>query len=198
MPARTLPHPLIAAIATTLTALSGLVPQMASQVRSVGSSPDRPPALLLPLGASPPDRRMTPGHRYVWPLRPQPTVARPFEPPPQPWAAGHRGVDLHGSPGQEVGSAGAGTVVYSGVIAGRGVVAVQHANGWRTTYQPLEQRAAVGLQVTPGQVVGRLTANGSHCAPGTCLHWGLLVAADTYRDPLSLLRVRHPILLPWG
>ncbi len=30
----------------------------------------------------------------VWPLDPEPDVTRGFEPPPGPWAAGHRGVDL--------------------------------------------------------------------------------------------------------
>ena len=49
----------------------------------------------------------------VWPLDPRPDVVRPFEPPPHPYAAGHRGVDLAGSPGQAVHASLAGTVGYS-------------------------------------------------------------------------------------
>ena len=140
-----------------------------------------------------------PGHDYVWPLDPAPALVRPFEPPPQPWSAGHRGADLLGSPGQAVRSAGPGTVVFSGVIAGRGTVSVEHANGWRTTYEPLISRVPVGSVVAAGTTIGALEATGaSHCAPRTCLHWGLLTAPKTYRDPLVLLGTRRPVLLPMG
>ena len=58
---------------------------------------------------------------FIWPV-PAPSVVRPFDPPPQPWLAGHRGVDLAGTPGSPVHSPGAGRVVFAGVVAGRGVV----------------------------------------------------------------------------
>ncbi|KNX37573.1 M23 family metallopeptidase [Luteipulveratus halotolerans] len=146
------------------------------------------------LGA--PDRP-APAHGYVWPLEPTPAVVRPFEPPPQPWSAGHRGADLLGTPGQSVRSAGAGTVVFSGVIAGRGTVSVEHANGWRTTYEPLSSRVQVGSTVAAGTTIGTLEASdASHCAPRTCLHWGLLTGPRAYRDPLLLLGARRPVLLP--
>ena len=45
----------------------------------------------------------------VWPLAPVPAVLAAFDPPATPWAAGHRGVDLAGSPGQPVLAARAGT-----------------------------------------------------------------------------------------
>ncbi len=62
----------------------------------------------------------------VWPLQPEPEVARGFDPPDVVWGAGHRGVDLVGSPGQAVHSALPGTVTFAGMLAGRGVVVVDH------------------------------------------------------------------------
>ncbi|AKU16407.1 murein hydrolase activator EnvC family protein [Luteipulveratus mongoliensis] len=162
----------------------------ATAVLSVGSSSIA--------GSSAAPGRPAPAHGYVWPLDPQPEVVRAFEPPPLPWSPGHRGVDLRGHPGQVVRSAGAGRVVYSGVIAGRGVVSVEHSGGWRTTYEPLDSRVNVGTTLAAGSTIGHLATSGSHCAPGACLHWGLLTAPDTYRDPLQLLGARRPVLLPLG
>ncbi|NNG39748.1 M23 family metallopeptidase [Flexivirga sp. ID2601S] len=144
------------------------------------------------------DRGTAPVGGFTWPLWPQPAVARPFDAPPAPWAAGHRGVDLLGAPGRPVLAAGAGRVSFSGVIAGRGVVTVQHANGRRTTYEPLDARDAVGTVVRAGDQIGTLASTGSHCAPRSCLHWGLLVGPEDYRDPLTLLGFRRPRLLPLG
>ncbi len=46
----------------------------------------------------------------MWPLDPQPEVVHPIALPTSPYAPGHRGVDLAGSPGQAVRAALAGTV----------------------------------------------------------------------------------------
>lgn len=159
-------------------------------------SADPPPLLRASIQPSAAPRAgPTPRAQAVWPLSPDPPIRRPFEAPPQPWAAGHRGVDLLATSGQTVRAASAGRVTFSGVVAGRGVVSVEHANGWRTTYQPLTDRVPVGTVVSPGTTIGRLSATGSHCAPDACLHWGLLVAPDQYRDPLTLLGVRRQIVL---
>lgn len=134
---------------------------------------------------------------YGWPLDPQPAVAHPFEAPPGPWAAGHRGVDLRGKAGQRVLAAGAGTVAFSGVIAGRGVIAIQHADGRRTTYEPVNDRDPTGTVESRGDPIGSL-ATGGHCGSTPCLHWGLLVGKDAYRDPLTLVQNRWVRLLPLG
>lgn len=140
--------------------------------------------------------RPAPTSGFDWPLSPTPAVARAFEAPPQPWAAGHRGVDLRATAGAQVRSAGEGTVTWSGVIAGRGMVTVTHPDGRRTTYQPLDARAEIGTSLSRGDLIGVLTAAGSHCAPAACLHWGLLVGPEDYRDPLTLLRPPRVVLLP--
>ncbi|UIJ34459.1 M23 family metallopeptidase [Allobranchiibius sp. GilTou73] len=133
---------------------------------------------------------------YVWPLDPRPSLVRGYDAPPQPWAAGHRGVDLLGRPGQPVLAAGDGVVLFRGAVAERGVLTVAHPNGWHTTYEPVTGGLAVGTQVRAGQQIATLTAVQSHRAPRACLHWGLLVAPDVYRDPLTLLRALVPILVP--
>jgi murein DD-endopeptidase MepM/ murein hydrolase activator NlpD len=122
-------------------------------------------------------------------------VLRRFDPPPDPYGPGHRGVDLGGSPGDPVVSAGAGTVTFAAVLAGRGVVTVTHAGGLRTTYEPLAVSVHRGATVTRGAVLGRLTGGHPGCPWPACLHWGLL-RDKTYLDPLTLIR-RGPVrLLP--
>lgn len=130
----------------------------------------------------------------TWPLRPEPVVVRPFDPPATPWGAGHRGVDLLATPGQVVRSALPGTVAYAGVLAGRGVVVVSHGST-RTTYEPVAATAEVGTVVVAGDRLGTVQAVPSHCAPRTCLHWGW-VAGETYLDPLRLVGQGPVRLLP--
>ncbi len=120
-------------------------------------------------------------------------VVRSFDPPDQPWLAGHRGVDLLGTVGADVVAAMAGRVVFAGTLAGRGVVVVSHG-ALRTTYLPVNPSVAVGVQVGTGQVIGRL-AGGHRCPGGTCLHWGLK-RGEAYLDPLSLLDAGPVRLLP--
>jgi murein DD-endopeptidase MepM/ murein hydrolase activator NlpD len=149
-------------------------------------------AFFTPTDPSPATARTQPG--AVWPLSPRPEVVRGFEPPPKPWLPGHRGLDLRGSPGQQVRSATSGTVTYAGPLAGRGVIVI--TNGpLRTTYEPVIPTVRVGTLVTPGTPLGHLSVAASHCAPATCLHWGLLQATN-YLNPLSLLPHRPIRLLP--
>ena len=142
----------------------------------------------------------TPG-RFTWPLSPRPSVARRFDRPQHQWSHGHRGVDLLAAVAQPVLSAGAGVVVFSGVIAGRGVVTVRHPGGLRTTYDPVDARLKSSAVVHPGERLGVVSAAPGHCAPRTCLHWGAVADGTDdkgYRDPLSLLSFGRPILLPLG
>jgi murein DD-endopeptidase MepM/ murein hydrolase activator NlpD len=148
-------------------------------------------ALSLALPAADPDPV------GVWPLRPEPEVVAYFDPPAGPYGAGHRGVDLAGSPGQAVHAALAGTVTYAGMLAGRGVVVVDHG-ATRTTYEPVAATVRVGDRAPAGSVIGTLEIAGSHCFPQACLHWGWL-AGETYLDPLRLVDAGPVRLLPlWG
>lgn len=124
--------------------------------------------------------------RGVWPLTPVPRVAARFAPPSVRWASGHRGVDLAGSAGQRVSTALDGTVTHSSPIAGRGVVVVTHADGTRTTYEPVLASVDVGDPVVAGDQIGWLTTAASHCLPAACLHWGWR-RGEEYLDPLLLV-----------
>jgi murein DD-endopeptidase MepM/ murein hydrolase activator NlpD len=130
------------------------------------------------------------------PLTGAPEVTRPFAPPPSPYAAGHRGVDLAAAPGAPVLAAGAGTVVFAGRVAGRPVVSVDHPGGLRTTYEPVAPTVAAGQVVTAGTALGALEAGHAGCPAGACLHWGLR-RGQVHLDPLSLLRPPRVRLLPW-
>ncbi|MFJ9545356.1 M23 family metallopeptidase [Streptomyces erythrochromogenes] len=129
-------------------------------------------------------------------VRPLPaplSVVRWWEPPPTPYAAGHRGVDLAAPVGAEVRAVAAGRVHHAGQVAGRGVLSLALPNGLRTTYEPVRPLVAEGEEVAAGQVVAVLT-EGSHC-PEPCLHWGLL-SGEAYLNPLTLLARPTPRLLP--
>lgn len=134
------------------------------------------------------------GSDAVWPLSPKPAVLAPFDPPTTAYGAGHRGVDLAGAPGQQVRSAAPGRVTYAGTLAGRGVVVVGHG-ATRTTYEPVHAVVHVGDRVDAGSPLGALQRVAGHCAPATCLHWGL-IEGETYLDPLTLVGQRRVRLLP--
>jgi murein DD-endopeptidase MepM/ murein hydrolase activator NlpD len=110
---------------------------------------------------------------WVWPV-PSQRVVHGFDLPAQPWLPGHRGVDLAAGRGSSVRSAGAGTVVYAGTVGGVPVVTVAHADGLRTTYQPVTATVRAGDQVDAGGRIGTLAVDRGHCRPRACLHWGLL------------------------
>ena len=108
-------------------------------------------------------------------------LVRRFDAPASPYAAGHRGVDLAGTAGTAVRAAAAGRVHFSGFVAGRGTVSIDHGNGWRTTYQPVSPGVGEGEVVAAGDRIGTLASG--HCDGESCLHWGL-TDGERYLDPL--------------
>jgi len=143
------------------------------------------------------------GERLRWPLAPtgQPVVSRPFDAPSPDWQRGHRGVDLTGRPGQPVSAAGAGTVVFAGLLAGRPVVSIAHPGGLRTSYEPVEAAVSPGQSVAAGTPLGRLLPGHPGCAGAACLHWGAMwgpAARADYVDPLGLLAGTPVRLKPVG
>ncbi|MET9887718.1 M23 family metallopeptidase [Streptomyces sp. NPDC006430] len=133
---------------------------------------------------------VAPGTR---PLPPPLVVTRWWDPPPTPYAAGHRGVDLAAPVGADIRTVGPGRVHHAGPVAGRGVLSLTLPGGLRTTYEPVRPLVTEGEEVVAGQVVATL-AEGPHCSR-PCLHWGLL-SGDTYLNPLTLLPRPTPRLLP--
>lgn len=132
--------------------------------------------------------------RWRWPLDPRPGVLRRFERPATAYGPGHRGLDLGGTQGQRVSAVADGIVSHAGVIDGRGTVSVTHANGLRSTYEPIDAIVKAGDAVKAGDLLGHLTSGG-HCGPAACLHLGALRGRN-YLDPLILLAPGRVILLP--
>jgi murein DD-endopeptidase MepM/ murein hydrolase activator NlpD len=115
------------------------------------------------------------------------------------YAAGDRGVDLAGVPGQAVVSATAGTVLFAGPVAGVGVVSVELGDGRRLTYEPVVASVRVGARLAAGAPLGRLTVGRTDCPAPACLHWGLVSGRGptlAYADPSTLLGRATVRLLP--
>ncbi len=128
-----------------------------------------------------------PRGRYQWPTGAPAAVVEGFDPPAVVWGRGHRGVDLAAAEGSQVRSAAAGTVVFAGMVAGRPVVSIDHGDGIRTTYEPVEPSVSAGETVGAGQVIGTLLPG--HRSDGVCaLHWGARTGPKTYINPLHLLQ----------
>ncbi|VEG26922.1 M23 family metallopeptidase [Actinomyces howellii] len=169
-----------AAACTALLAPGGLAPSPATWAES----PGRPFAASPGEGQT--DLRPAPRSGYSWPTGGPVRVLEPFDPPAVTWGRGHRGVDLDLPAGSPVRAAGTGTVAFAGMVAGRPVVSIDHADGIRTTYEPVEPSVSAGEPVTAGQVIGVLRTG--HRADGLdALHWGARTSRTTYVNPLRLL-----------
>ena len=135
--------------------------------------------------------------RHQWPTGGAVAVLERFSPPPQRWLAGHRGVDLALPAGSPVMASYEGVVAFSGVVATKPVVSIDHSYppGLRTTYEPVVGIVKAGQSVRAGQVIGVLQAG--HRSDGRdALHWGARFGRDRYIDPLSLLRRPRIVLKP--
>ncbi len=153
--------------------------------------------LPVPPGADDPGD--LPGPRtgtFGWPLAGRPAVVRAFEAPALPYGSGHRGVDLASVAAAPVLTAGAGTVVFAGVVAGRGVVSVDHPGGLRTTYEPVAPIVTAGDQVARGDQLGTVQLGHPGCTAPACLHWGVRRGPSDYLNPLRLVVMARVRLLP--
>jgi murein DD-endopeptidase MepM/ murein hydrolase activator NlpD len=132
-----------------------------------------------------------------WPVDP-PTIVRAFAPPPVAWAAGHRGVDLAASTGQEVRSMAAGVVSFVGRVAGIPVVAVGYpsADRLRSTYEPVIADVRLGEAVDVGTPLGTVAEYGGHCGGAQgCIHVGLRTDGR-YLNPRILVAGAAAVLKP--
>jgi murein DD-endopeptidase MepM/ murein hydrolase activator NlpD len=146
------------------------------------------------VGMASPDGVTPPAGTYRPPLAGTVDVARGFEPPPEAWAAGHRGVDLRSTLGADVLAPVGGVVTYAGSVGGRHVVTVTDAHGRRSSVEPMAPLVRTGDLVSQGDRLGTVALESSHCAPAACVHWGVRVGTE-YVDPLSLLPGAGPVVL---
>lgn len=132
---------------------------------------------------------------WSWPVGPTPIVLRAYRAPPTAYAAGHRGIDVAASVGTPVLSPDDGVVSFTGAVGGRPVVAVTHAAGLVSSFEPVDALVAAGQAVRRGEPLGALAPSAGHC-PVDCLHLGARVDGR-YVSPLVLLGVvPRAVLLP--
>ncbi len=108
------------------------------------------------------------------------SVVDPFREPGCEFCPGNRGLQYGAALGAPVWAAAAGTVSFSGVVAGTRYVVVDHTvGGLRATYGGLADTSLqAGDAVTAGALVGHAGAGG--------LHFGLR-RGEEYVDPTPLL-----------
>lgn len=140
-------------------------------------------------------RAVVPARAWSWPLDPRPPVLRAFHPPARPWLGGHRGVDLRAAyDGAPVTSPAAGTVSFVGVVVDRPVITIDHGNGLRSSFEPVDSGLLRGTTVKEGDVIG--SSQAGHCARDPCIHWGVRRGGE-YLNPLAfVMDLRPSVLLP--
>lgn len=132
--------------------------------------------------------------RWLPPLGYSLELLQAYRPPPSPYAAGHRGIDLVATQGASVAAPAAGTVSFAAAVAGRGIVSLRIDARTVVSVEPVEASVEVGSLVLAGQLIGTV-ATGGHCV-ADCLHLGVRVD-DAYVNPMRFFRSK-PQLLPWG
>ncbi|MDR0433075.1 MAG: M23 family metallopeptidase [Bifidobacteriaceae bacterium] len=166
--ANTPPSPPADAVASPLRVGSPLpVGAAADPARATGSS-----ALGDCLGAD-----------FSWPLGGAVSVVRPFDPPAEPWLAGHRGVDLHAPPGTAVLAPRSGVISFAGMVVNRHLVVVDHGE-LRSTLEPVFPEVTPGTAVLRGQQIGTVSPEPAHMPDS--MHWGVR-RGDAYLDPTLLV-----------
>lgn len=148
-------------------------------------------AAVAPPGLEP-EERISTSPPWLWPVA-APQIVDGFVRPPHPYGPGHRGVDIVGAD-DGVRAPAAGVVAFSGMVAGRAVVTIDHGDGLITTLEPVRTEHEVGASVRRGQAVGTV-ATGGHTTPGA-VHLGVRRDGE-YINPMLLLGgVPRAVLLP--
>jgi murein DD-endopeptidase MepM/ murein hydrolase activator NlpD len=114
------------------------------------------------------------------------TVLQPYDAPDNPYAAGHRGIDLAAPEGTPVRASAPGTVSFVGSVAGNLTVSVAHDAHLKTSYSYLGSASVTsGEHVDCGTVVGVVGKGRPHSGWGPNVH--LSARRDgVYFDPLEL------------
>lgn len=125
-----------------------------------------------------------PGAEHAVPLYGE--LVRVFDAPEDPFAPGHRGVDVAAPTGSPVRASASGVVSFAGSVAGNLTVTIDHGDGLLTTYSFLGNTAVSrGASVDRGTVVG--TVGRGHVGTSLPTHVHLSARRDgLYFDPVEL------------
>lgn len=132
--------------------------------------------------------------RGCWTLPVSGVVVDGFRAPACRWCAGNRGLEFSTPVGSPVRAAVAGSVSFSGSVAGRDHVVVAFAQSgfserWRVTYAGARSDLVIGDRVEAGEVVAVTTGR---------FHLGLRVG-ERYVDPTRMLltgQLRASLIAP--
>lgn len=166
----------------------GLLTAVGGATSPTASALDRAPT---PAGATGPGRGPL---QWVWPAPAPIRVVAPFRAPPTPYSAGHRGIDLAVAPGATVVAAAGGTVRFAGVVAGRGVVSIDHGDGVISSIEPITALVREGDLLAAGDRIGAVD-RGGHCE-GDCVHFGIRVDGEYVSPFLFFGGLPRSVLLP--
>ncbi|MCI9887230.1 M23 family metallopeptidase [Micrococcales bacterium 31B] len=191
---RALPAITASLLTLLLTLLLGGSPALPAPAASAQTGPVFTAA--APVGTT---ETPAPSRRLAWPTPGPVPVLRAFDKPAQNWLPGHRGVDLGAS--GDLTAPAAGTVRFAGMLAGRGVLSIDHGNGLITSFEPVDALVPRGSTVAAGQVVARVWEPGrvAHCGATACFHLGLRLDGEYVNPLLFLADAAEPVrLLPLG
>jgi murein DD-endopeptidase MepM/ murein hydrolase activator NlpD len=130
---------------------------------------------------------------WDWPVAPPRVVVRQFIAPETEYGPGHRGIDIASPAGSDIRSPLDGVVHFSGMVAGRPVLSIEHDGALISSFEPVLSELTAGSTVRRGDLVGILAPG--HC-DRSCLHFGVRLHGQ-YVSPLNYLGgVARSILLP--
>ena len=138
---------------------------------------------------------------WIWPVDAPHSVVREFIASESAYGRGHRGIDIAAVAGSAVRAPASGRVLFSGEVAGRGVLTIEHPNDVVSTIEPIDSSVTVGDVVSAGDVVGivappEVVWGASHVC--SCVHIGARYRGE-YVSPRTLLeQARTAVLKPWG
>ena len=124
------------------------------------------------------------GGSWSWPV--VGPVIRAFEPPSNPYGAGHRGIDIASAFGTPVRAPAPGVVTFAGKVGGQLFVTLDHGGGLSSTYSWLSAISIrKGDNVAEGAQIA-FTGVGHPGSSTTHLHFGVKQNGE-YIDPVSVL-----------
>ncbi|MFE6733770.1 murein hydrolase activator EnvC family protein [Microbacterium sp. NPDC057650] len=150
-----------------------------------------PPAAA---GESPPaaDAALPPDAPWTWPVQGAHEITQPFRAPAHRYGPGHRGMDIAAA--GPLRSPAAGVVAFRGIVVDRGVLTIDHGDGYVITLEPVSSDLTPGDVVEAGQIIAE-ASTGGHSLSGA-VHIGVRLH-DEYVNPRPLFGdVPRAILYP--
>lgn len=141
-------------------------------------------AFALPAGAASDQPSAREGATHAVPLYGD--LLHIYDAPEDPYAPGHRGLDVSAPLDTPVRASAPGIVSFSGSVAGNRSVTVDHGNGLLTSYSYLGVLSVTkGTPVEQGEIVG--TVGAGHAGSSMPPHVHLSARRDGfYFDPMEL------------